>query len=76
MSRHVIISHVKTGSTCSHGKFSLAAARHAIVFDKYMAIPIATIAISDYGRTNDIPDKGQSPKVSRPRVMHLYSTNI
>ena len=79
-SRHVITSHVKTGSTWSHGnfslaaarhasipwegsastiimftKFNLAAARHAIVFDECTAVPIATIAMSDYGRTNDNP---------------------
>src|SRR5947207_15973441 len=49
---HDITSHVKTGSTCSHGKFSLVAARHAT------------------------PGKGQPPKLSRQRVMQLYSTDV
>jgi len=62
-SRHVITLHVKTESTCyyfarKNRKLNLAAASHAIVFDECTAIPIATIAMSDYGQTNDTPGKG------------------
>ena len=40
----------------------LAAARHATVFGKCTAIPVATIAMADYGPTTDTPGKGQPPK--------------
>jgi hypothetical protein len=43
----------------SHDKLDgVAAARHATVFDERTAIPIVTIAMSDYGRTKDTPGKG------------------
>jgi hypothetical protein len=34
---------------------SIAAARHASVFDECTAVPVVTIAMSDYGRTKDHP---------------------
>jgi len=41
-----------------------------------MAIPIATIAMSDYIQMKRTPGKGQPPKVSRQRIIQLYSTDV
>jgi len=43
---------------------SLAAAPHAIIFDRRMAISITAMAMSHYVQMKNIPGKGQSPRTN------------